>query len=180
MQGRTVQVNVFAYFDASPNLPDQGQIIRLWHDSWKRHGWTPRLLHPRNAQRHLWWEKALEACRGAVPPNLARWFALDAVEGHSALLVEYDVLNFGLTPRRMFGPMSFYGPYVMGSSRPGRRLVLRAVTGTAKFPRALLRNKLAVPYLSPGWDCAPLVHFSRGTVQGPKHRAVLDCGRKLF
>jgi hypothetical protein len=140
-------------------------------------------LHPRNAQRHRWWEKATGIHRGVVAPPLARWFALDAVERGSALLVDYDVINFGLTPRRVCGPMSLYGPAAVGSSRPGRRLFLRALMAEgwdSLFPRAVRRDDWVFPYQSPGWESSPLVHFARYSVTGPKHRAILGCGRDLF
>lgn len=185
MQGWKAAVIVFSYFDASANVPDQGQVIRLWHDSWKRHGWTPRLLNPRNARLHPWFERAVDKLGAAIEaPNFARWFALDRAASGTALFVHYDVMNFGLRPFRVTGPLSFYGEACQGWSREALRFYLRHLRRpvTDGVP-ALIRHRdpLSVGFLALHWDRAPLVHFSREACNcKPKHRVILDCGRRIY
>lgn len=172
---RHCSMRVFTYFDASPNLPDQGRLIRLWATSWANRGWEPRILHPRIAARH---PRYLEARRAKCGPRVLRWLALEKMGG--GYLVDYDLINFGFAPHRCADSLVWAGlsAPIAWATRAGAR---------AAVARLLAGGFLASPigfgtseFGSSDWHEANLVHFSTAACGGvPKHKAILACGRPL-
>ena len=45
-------MNVYAYWDSSESpIDEQAGLLRVWERSWRRQGWTPRLLTIANARK---------------------------------------------------------------------------------------------------------------------------------
>ena len=104
-------MNVFAFYNPIHRDPlwdeaDQRALIGLWDKSWRKHGWTPRLvnedtamLHPRYAQ---FYEKyhALPSGYGTDfdVACMMRYVAVAAKQEPMSMLSDYDVINYGFTP----------------------------------------------------------------------------------
>lgn len=87
----------------APSAPVR-EALAVWARSWIRAGYLPHVLTEQEASRHPRYEE-LKALIASLPTvNLPkyeeacflRWLALEVV-GHP-LMVDFDVLNFGLTP----------------------------------------------------------------------------------
>lgn len=93
---------VYAYYDPSPSAPPfQARFIRLWAQSWRKHGWTPRLLTERMAEEHPGYRPYCSQMAKAV-------FAVSYYD-QPGMLVRANIINFGLKPKRLAaGGVSFY------------------------------------------------------------------------
>lgn len=94
-------MRIYTYFDCSPRAPGQGDVIRLWRDSWQHRGWEPRILNPRTFVAHRWFKPlrkiVRECCADPVDQiRRMRWLALAVAGG--GWFCEYDVMNYGFTP----------------------------------------------------------------------------------
>lgn len=97
-------MKVFTFYDSSDNAhPDQAEFIRLWHLSWSRRGFQPRLLTARHAQRSKFYAPFVELVGDDTSyindPRWLQWFAMHAVRG-TGWLVSPQVINFSLSPKR--------------------------------------------------------------------------------
>jgi len=91
--------NVFAYFDASEHAePSQAALLRVWVRSWRKRGWTPRVLTVRNAAKHRDYNKFK-----GDPCELSR-LAQESVR--ASWLCNLQAINFSFTPSqfRKTGP----------------------------------------------------------------------------
>ena len=88
-------MNVYTYYDDSPAAPEQqARMIKLWAQSWAKHGWSPKLLTRRMAEAHP----------GYTPDRLwCRPLFAVAHFGKTGLITKPNVMNFGLRPTRKFG-----------------------------------------------------------------------------
>ena len=87
------------------NHSDQSAVIRLWKQSWRRHGWQPVVLGEADALRaDAELVRQMSAARPLYrSPNpqqyeracYLRWIAMTARGG---LMTDYDVLNLRFTP----------------------------------------------------------------------------------
>jgi hypothetical protein len=165
----------------------------LWAESWKRHGWKPRVLTDRVVRQHPKF-KEFSAAINLLPTvnNRAyenacylRWLALQGVGG--GWMTDYDVINFGFKSRRGKGPVEMldctYVPCavwanIIGASciaelirryRPGKQThVSDMMVFKTQFDKQSFGNPgtECVEFKVPGWDKAPLVHFPAGKVHG--------------
>lgn len=96
-------LNVYSYFEDVGM--DQREIIELWAESWRKHGWNPVMLDQWMGSRHKDWVSFNAGRIHALPTKnpfayeracWRRWFALAAVGG--GVMVDYDVINVGLKP----------------------------------------------------------------------------------
>lgn len=113
--------NVYTYYEAisstSPEqltIPEEGErrLIHLWAETWRRQGWNPVLLNEETARHH---PKYAE--------YKAKFWSLPTINGHEyegacfmryvavaqamandgvdrAMLVDYDVINYGFDPAK--------------------------------------------------------------------------------
>lgn len=93
---------VYAYYNPAPTAPEfQAKFIRLWSESWRKAGWTPRLLTERMAEEHPAYTPRANLTGKAIMAT--RHF------GETGALVTANVINFGLPPFRLAaGGVSFY------------------------------------------------------------------------
>lgn len=93
---------VYAYYNPAPTAPEhQAKFIRLWSESWRNHGWTPRLLTERMAEEHPAFTPRANFVGRAIMAT--RHF------GEPGVLVTANMINFGLEPRRLAaGGVSFW------------------------------------------------------------------------
>lgn len=88
-------MNVYTYYDDSPAAPEQqARMIKLWAQSWAKHGWSPKLLTRRMAEAHPGYTPDKHWCRPL--------FAV-AHFGKTGMITKPNVMNFGLKPTRRFG-----------------------------------------------------------------------------
>jgi hypothetical protein len=178
---------IYTYFDASLGIPHQGEIFFHWHRSWKRHGWEPRLLHPRTWRSHPLRKKLKFIFDNPViePESKARVASLMAFDslGKSVLYSDYDVVNFGLEPGEVTTSMAT-NPHIYacrawgGFGIEGVRKMLEVLTELKRNINLAPSVPPLVEFDDPDWNVAPLVHFSRRVCKGvPKHLVVEACGR---
>lgn len=75
---------VYSYFDPThPNPAEQAEFVRLFARTWRRHGWTPRLLTPRDLNRST---ENLPVSLRALLARRGGWFA------------DLRLLNLGFPP----------------------------------------------------------------------------------
>jgi hypothetical protein len=96
---------VYTYYEALPGMTGQGEIIRLWEQSWRKRGWTPRILTPRDAKAHPRFAE-FDARINTYPTAnnrqyenccYHRWLALAQVGG--GWMTDTDVINFAFFPQ---------------------------------------------------------------------------------
>lgn len=184
-------MNVYTFFDPRvKTLPDQHGLIRLWQQSWSSRGWNPRILTPRDAERHPDYksfaatisnfpslnEKAYEnAC-------YLRWLALHVQGG--GWLTDYDVINRNFKPRRGKNAVemldSTYVPCAVWANKNGAEELVKVISNYRTHPgqnhvsdmlifKTLFEGKLlgipscqVVEFTVPGWETSPLIHFAAG------------------
>jgi hypothetical protein len=188
-------VRVHTYFDptvAACGLPPQDGIVRLWAESWRTHGWEPRILTERLVHADPEFNRFL-AKVGTFPTKTARayenacylrWLALLGAGG--GWLTDYDVINFGFKPRSGRGEVEMmdptYVPCAVWSTRAGIASIVRMihrhkpvgdhVSDMHIFKTKFERRKFGAPgtecveFGVSGWESAPLVHFSAGKASG--------------
>lgn len=130
-------VKIYTYFDSTPMLPGQGELIKLWAKSWTDHGWEPHILHPRTAVRHprrREFNSWLEPFSPLVRAKLARWLAVDAAD--ALWSCDYDVINVGFTsgiaravPASPNGFLADTDWCIWRTTRPARRRIVKSVWG---------------------------------------------------
>lgn len=121
---------VYAYYDPSPSAPPfQARFIRLWAQSWRKHGWTPRLLTERMAEEHP----------GYLPHCSQTAKAVFAVSYYDkpGMLVRANIINLGLKPKRLAaGGIQFYPGCVAISKK-----MIREVAKTRWVHTSLVHNE---------------------------------------
>lgn len=187
---------VYTYYDPSVQqcgLPPQDGVIRLWAESWKRHGWKPRVLTDRMVRSHPRFAEFSAAINCFPTVNsrayenacYLRWLALQGVGG--GWMTDYDVINFGFKPRRGKGPVEMldctYVPCAVWANSVGSLAVTQLIRhfrpGKASHVSDMMIFKsefdkqtfgkpgiACVEFNVSGWDKAPLVHFPAGKVHG--------------
>lgn len=186
---------IFTYFDSSPRLPYQGKIIHFWYYSWKRAGWTPRILTPRTWRKHPERYRFRKVIEGLFPDDRnaqCRGMALLALAEHgkSVFFSDYDTVNYGLT----------YPMAIKCLGRPTRQGCIYAcegfgrycLTGVLRTVDALLEGHphfslaprlpgICCPYGDELWQQTPLIHFSRAACRGErKYRVANNSGRSFY
>lgn len=158
---------IYTYFDASLAKSGQGEIFFHWYHSWKKHGWEPRLIHPRTYVGHRLrgpFRKCLAKAFPNDPVEQARrmaWLALDAL-GKNVFFSEYDVINYGLDPDTAVIHAWLQNDYVyacQGFGLFGKKGVSTLVQLVLEGRAPTLDRKLTFCD-NPDMD-VPLVHFSR-------------------
>lgn len=179
---------IYTYFDASLKLPHQGETLAHWYRSWKRHGWEPRLLHPRSwithprrkEMKHIFDNPVIEPQSKARAASL---LAFDSV-GKNILYSDYDVVNYGLFPCEitdcMYKNDMIYACRSWGMfGHKGVRLMLKALIDLKRNINLSPSIPPMVEFGSEDWNVAPLVHFSRRACGGlPTNRVIETCGRR--
>ena len=184
---------IYTYFDASLDIPHQGEVFHCWYRSWKRRGWEPRLLHPRSWRSHPQRKEMKKAMQEQFPDDpvaRARGMALLAIHmtGKPVLFSDYDVINFSLEPcalvnRALNQPgvqaIQGFGAYgVLGTVQ----LIDLYIQGKAEYcekAKSTVRIATMDLYGGADWHTRHLVHFSREACRGEqKHLVVESCGRR--
>lgn len=85
--------NVYCYFD-----PDHSTaaLLRVWATSWRKRGWSPRILTVRNAQEH----PDFASAHWQDYPRLA----IEKARRGKSVLVDIEAINFSLRPWKFFPP----------------------------------------------------------------------------
>lgn len=98
-------MNIYTYYEVVPGLPSQAELIHLWDQSWRKRGWTPRLLTQRDAERHPMFNQFKARVHTYPTANnrryedacYFRWLALAQHGG--GWMCDYDVINFAFFPQ---------------------------------------------------------------------------------
>jgi len=98
-------MKVFTYHEDLPGYPDCKELLSLWAESWRRHGWEPEILTHDHAKAHPMYEFMMPAALKLPTTNpqeyeltvYRRWLAMGSVGG--GLMVDNDVINYGYRPR---------------------------------------------------------------------------------
>lgn len=131
-------VDVFAYYDASPEAPaGQAELIRTWEASWTALGWTPRILTSRRARQSLLYRDVAERLGEDAVSVALPWLALHAAGG--GWLVPKTAVNQSFRPARRRQKVMFYHPGILWSSKRGMEEILRAAW-TPKWDKFFLER----------------------------------------
>ena len=180
---------VFTYYDTSIPKPEpQGELLTFWSSSWRKAGWSPRILLPGHTVKHPQYEALKQHS-----PGWRKWLAL-ALQG-GGWMSEYDVINYGFTSqdrRRMDGVILVdvdHVPCVVRATMTGSDKIISAAIAEGGSARSYFQKrqfgkntpKDCVEFGNPGWQEAPLVHFSQRSCAAAgfasKREAMLHCGR---
>lgn len=196
-------MKINTYFDTTYLGYSQGEIIRLWRDSWRRRGWEPRILNPRTFAHHPRRKEFLRKAKGVTPSfnsidyyRLVRWLAL--AEAGGGWFCDYDVMNFDFRVpsrcderhSRSYSEEAAFG-YL---SHEDALRVVKLFLDSEHFLRdhELLTAariyqdrwpKMHVALGEDGWRDARTVHFGTEAIRNHygffvlKHRAIDACGR---
>lgn len=183
-------MRVFTYYTPleGKEMAEEGGLIELWQTSWKRAGWTPRILTRADLPQDPASVKMLKAFarqptvtrRGLNYSCFARWLAV-AVQG-GGFMSDYDVINYGFHPREV-GELTLYERHVpclvSGTAEEFLRMCKIFATYRANLkdrvgwwldtsdmkilirkPETYIQRRNCVEYTLPGWEEAQVVHFS--------------------
>ncbi len=189
-------MKVYTYYDPTVQkcgLPPQDGVVRLWAESWAKHGWEPRILTERVVRMHPLY-KSFKAAVNKFPTTNApqyeeacylRWLALKGAGG--GWMTDYDVINFGFKPRPGKGMVEMldptYVPCAVWTSLRGIAKVVNMIRehnpASEKHVSDMLIFKTrfggrefgtpgteCVEYGVEGWKKSPLVHFAAGKTTG--------------
>lgn len=113
-------MKVYTYYNVIHNMHNlwsqdtQLRLIELWKKSWIKHGWEPVVLGD-DACRDWPGYQSYRDRFYALPtpygndfdgPCFMRWWAVGAAGG--SMLTDYDVINYGFTPREAGGKMTLF------------------------------------------------------------------------
>lgn len=100
----------YTYYAAISQIDEseQQQQIELCRQSWQHHGWELVVLNSQHAEQHPWFELYSIAMQSLPTVNpreydyhcFLRWLAMVIVGG--GLLIDYDVMNMGVTDLAYF------------------------------------------------------------------------------
>jgi hypothetical protein len=108
-------VNVYAYYDATPGAPiDQAEKYREWAESWKRLGWSPRILTSRRAKQSPLYKEIIAASAENSKPAILPMLALHAAGG--GWLVPLSAHNEAFKPSRPKERIQLFYPGVIFTS----------------------------------------------------------------
>lgn len=190
-------MRIFTFFDCTPNISGQGEIIRHWRDSWQKRGWEPVILNPRTYVKSPFFKDFCKEVASYVEPvtrcRHLRWLALETVGG--GWMSEYDVMNFGpvnhpLTDKwRRHSHAHFGLSLVHLTARDARRVVKHILAGGHEFSafhgiQTDVWPEVHRDFGLDGWEMADTVHFGSDLlgamgVVAPKHRVIETCGRVI-
>jgi hypothetical protein len=140
---------VYTYYDSDPDSPkDQARFIRLWAESWRKHGWKPLLLTERMAEEHPNYKPNLGEVANAV--LAIRHY------GKPGLLVQSNVINFGFRQKDV--------PCLGTNFGPGCVKISQTTISRGKYKRAKMRYLHTQTQLKKfhGWNADEVVeavHF---------------------
>lgn len=94
---------VHTYFEEM-GRPKELEILQLWEQSWKKHGWYPVVMNAQEIVHVPGWKKCVRDFEALPTINTPayelacykRWLAIASRGG--GLMVDYDVMNYGWTP----------------------------------------------------------------------------------
>jgi hypothetical protein len=144
-------VIVYTYFDPQVpggRSPAHSGVLRLWSESWRRNGWEPRVLGPRDAKKHPQYERFLARVRtyptinprGYEDACYLRWLAFAHVKG--GLMVDYDVICNLFSTRRLLSARpdinffdTTYVPCAVEANEKGTNMLCALLFGFNPLPR---------------------------------------------
>ena len=97
-------MNVFTYYE--PLHSTHMEVINVWADSWRKHGWTPIVIGENQFRLNYDWRE-YDAVVSKFPTVndtrydracFRRWKAMSLIGG---LMTDYDVANRGFTPEML-------------------------------------------------------------------------------
>lgn len=113
----------YTYYEAISSIDqsEQQQQIELCRQSWQRHGWELVVLGLQQAQQHPWFELYSLGMQSLPTVNsheyeyhcFLRWLAMVTAGG--GLMIDYDVMNMGITDLAYFQqhqPLTIYQRHV--------------------------------------------------------------------
>ncbi|TFH66659.1 MAG: hypothetical protein E4G90_02390 [Gemmatimonadales bacterium] len=187
-------MTIHTFFSADPPPDGQGQIIRHFHNSWRKRGWEVTMMNPRTYASH---PKRLEyiaridallkesvlTCGPSDKHRLLRYLALDSLGSQAVWLAEYDVINFDFEAHDRYDPRYRGGSVLCGQGIMqigegiARSIVESILDGVnPSFSISALHG--SQDYLAYNWEKSPLVHFSRMACGDESKSAVIEsCGR---
>lgn len=170
---------VFCYFEALlDGPPHQGELIQLWHRSWKSRGWDVRMLSPRSARRSKLFRKI--PSEWTLKRQLVTRQILALAEAGGGLLVDYDLINFGFLPRDFrLTDTDFYSAGLLYCTRDLAKQI-RQDNDFQFFFEQFALIEYTTCYNEPGWTWTSLVHFDSVSCEGRfKHEVIENCGRSI-
>jgi hypothetical protein len=181
--------------DEYDQIVDNGyaELLKLFQESWERQGWQVRALGLDDATANRDYCTYAEAI-SHIPSlhwseykqvSFVRYLAMLQVGG--GLMVDLDVINYGFKPEHLppepnytlqrgsgpYGTQYFYGWLCYEFARWHQtRVPCWPVEGQVHWSDMIFLSA-AVPWVDlsrnygePGWETAPLVHFSNGSLYG--------------
>jgi hypothetical protein len=136
-------MNIYTFFSPVAGISGQAEVIRVWELSWRRRGWTPRILTPRDAQAHPRFKEFDVRVRTYPTANnpeyerlcYIRWLALAQVGG--GWMTDTDVINYAFFPQvrelEFEIPEKAYVPCVAWS-KPGSTRAIDLIMGHGPIP----------------------------------------------
>lgn len=107
---------VYTYFDpiSVKDVQSQLEMIVHWKRSWAKQGWDVGVINKETARKHpFFWEfhQRVDALPTVNPKDYElscyyRWLAMAVVGG--GFMSDYDVVNYGFTPRNPPGDLVIY------------------------------------------------------------------------
>lgn len=99
-------MNVYSYLE--PHGPELAvQLVPIWEESWRKQGWTPRLLTVRDARKHPDFDEQSD-------PRLLAW-----ERAGGGWYCPTSVLNFSFSPKRLRVKHEFFYGGVLWATRSG-------------------------------------------------------------
>lgn len=194
---------VYTYYDKAVGQQGQEEMLSLWAESWKRHGWSPVVLQPKHATAHRAyndfrnkiWRLPTVNDRTYEEACYLRWLALAAYK-RCGWMTDYDVINNGFRPRQPKWPVEMldctYVPCAVGTLERGPDVIVKMIMSYEHPPGSdhcsdmlIFKTKFDRQEFGPpgkevaefgvdGWRTAPLIHFSAGKAGPYKARAVRE------
>lgn len=143
-------MNVYSYF--SPDGPELDlQLVPLWEESWRRQGWTPRLLTIRDARKHPDFANLSFAAFLAWAQVGGGWYS------------KINTINFSFLPRQPKSRIESVGDGVLWASKNGVKEFVSNHPYNCNCPNKIKIKRLVNVF---GFDydtneVLPLVSFSR-------------------
>lgn len=175
-------MKVYTYFASVPELEEYDAIVKMWRESWSRHGWTPVVLTPKDVKVDPQWLAAIDRLPTVNPREyeracFVRWLAMAQAGG--GVMADIDVMNYGWMPQdlpmlnQVASKQGYIPSVVYGSSEAYQKaadffptfdangMVECSDMDVLEKATHLFRDVGGVAMFGePGHEKAPLVHYS--------------------
>ena len=186
-------MRMYTYFEPVARLEGHVGLLDLWRERWSANGWEPVVLGRGDAMGHADWRRCDAGFRRLPSANpegydltcYRRWLAVAAAGG--GWMSDWDAIPYGFSPRDApDGLMLWGGPGIIpslvsgcagdftraartfaewrGPMGSGRRRHVSDMLILQIAWRFYGHEPVCLNYGSVGWDRAPVVHYSNGTM----------------